>query len=169
MRLNTIYNTTRKNSKRLGRGIGSGKGKTCGSGHKGQKARTGVAIKGFEGGQMPLNIRLPKRGFNNPNKVRAKVINLGQIGQAIKSGALQANKITKIDLKNVGLIANIKKPVKLLAKGVLSESVSIEVDYVSKAAQAAIENLSGKVLILAPSVKKVPNEKATDSKDKKSK
>jgi large subunit ribosomal protein L15 len=91
MRLNTIFDPNRKKkAKRVGRGIGSGKGKTCGAGHKGQRARTGVAIKGFEGGQMPLTRRLPKRGFNNPSKVYNKVVNLGQVQKLIEAGTLKA-------------------------------------------------------------------------------
>ena len=148
MRLNTIYsNHINKNRKRVGRGIGSGTGKTCGAGHKGQRARTGVAIKGFEGGQMPLTRRLPKRGFVNRNKVYFKSINLAQIENLVNTGKLDSSSITKEHLMNIGLVSSLKKPVKLLAKGTLSKKITIAVDSVSKAAKNAIEGLGGTVIV----------------------
>ncbi len=147
MRLNTIYDLSfnRKKRKRVGRGMGSGLGKTCGSGHKGQKARAGVAINGFEGGQMPINRRLPKRGFNSLNKLSFKVVNLAQIDLCIKEGKLDATSIAKADLFKVGLISNIYKPVKLLAKGTLTEKIVIFVDAYSKQAHEDVTKLGGQI------------------------
>lgn len=148
MRLNTIYDLSfnRKKRKRVGRGVGSGLGKTCGAGHKGQRARAGVAIKGFEGGQMPINRRLPKRGFNSLNKLTFKVVNLAQIDLCIKEGKLDATNINKADLFKVGLISNIYKPVKLLAKGDLSHKIIISVDAYSKQAQEEVVKLGGQII-----------------------
>lgn len=146
MRLNTIFDTNRqKKSKRVGRGIGSGKGKTCGAGHKGQSARTGVAIKGFEGGQMPIIRRLPKRGFNNPNKIYNKVVNLDQIDKLVTSGKLKNNLIDKKALKEVGLISNLSKPVKLLAKGKITHKINVVIDSFSPSALKEIEALGGTI------------------------
>lgn len=147
MRLNTLYNLEhfKKKSKRVGRGIGSGKGKTCGSGHKGQKARTGVAIKGFEGGQMAIIHRLPKRGFKNFRRIEFKVINVDQIEKLIKNNVLNPEKITKLDLLNCGLISAFYRPVKILAKGDLTHKINIEIDGCSLSAKEKIESLGGTV------------------------
>ncbi len=128
-----------KGKKRVGRGIGSGKGKTCGRGVKGQKSRSGVAIKGFEGGQMPIHRRLPKRGFNNYNRVEFEVVNVADIEAKGLKG-----KVDLTALKEAGLIRGTK-PVKLLSSGEIKNSVEISVNKVSKAAQEKIEKAGGKV------------------------
>ena len=118
----------RKARTRVGRGIGSGKGKTAGSGHKGQKARSGVAIKGFEGGQMPIYRRLPKRGFNSLNKKQFEVVNLGRLQKAIDAGKVDAKKpITVETLVETGLVGKITDGVRLLAKGELTAKIEISV------------------------------------------
>jgi len=135
-----------QNSKRLGRGIGSGKGKTCGRGHKGQKSRSGVAVKGkgFEGGQMPLFRRLPKRGFNNIFKECFQVVNLSDVQKAIDSGKLQTE-ITKASLVEAGLIRKADKKTKLLGSGEITASVNITLDKASKSALDKVEKAGGKV------------------------
>jgi large subunit ribosomal protein L15 len=130
----------RKNRIRVGRGIGSGKGKTCGRGVKGQKARTGVAIKGFEGGQMPIFRRLPKRGFNNIHREHVQIINLTDIQVAVEHGRLNASAVIDIDaLYNAGLIRNATDQVKLLGEGRLSSALKISV---SKASASAIHSVN---------------------------
>jgi large subunit ribosomal protein L15 len=147
MRLNELFPVygARKKSKRVGRGLGSGKGKTSGSGVKGQKSRTGVAINGFEGGQMPIHRRLPKRGFNNPNKVTYQLINLSTLQALHDKGLLQDQVVNSEFLFNHGLIKNKSIPVKLLAKGEINFSVSIELKAVSAAAKEAIISKGGKI------------------------
>ena len=136
-----------QNSKRVGRGIGSGKGKTCGSGVKGQKARTGVAIKGFEGGQMPIFQRLPKRGFVNINRKEIKPINLGVLQSLIDSKALDASKkVTKEVLASIGLIKNKSVLIKILATGEIKSAIQIETDLVSESARKQIEKAKGTVI-----------------------
>ncbi|MDE3016574.1 MAG: 50S ribosomal protein L15 [Pseudomonadota bacterium] len=133
---------------RVGRGIGSGKGKTCGRGGKGQTARTGVRINGFEGGQTPIHRRLPKRGFNNPSRVEYAVVNLGALQKAIDSGALDAKKdITLAVLKDAGLARKNATKIKLLAKGALTARVTLQVNLVSETAKAAVEKAGGKVAV----------------------
>lgn len=149
MKLNEIHDNpgARYKAKRVGRGIGSGKGKTAGSGTKGQKSRTGVAINGFEGGQMPIHRRLPKRGFTNIFREVQQYVNIGVLQQLVDNGKLNAaSPITKDMLKALGLIACVSKPVKLLAKGVLSSSISVEVDAASSAATVAVEKAGGKII-----------------------
>jgi len=134
----------------VGRGIGSGKGKTSGRGVKGQKARTGVAIKGFEGGQMPLHRRLPKRGFHNPFAKEYAVVNLGRIQQAIEAGRLDPSRPITTDLLfEAGIVGRAKDGVRLLAKGELTTKASFEVDGASAAAVAAVEKLGGAVTLPA--------------------
>jgi large subunit ribosomal protein L15 len=140
----------RKTFKALGRGIGSGKGKTCGRGGKGQTARSGVAINGFEGGQMPIHRRLPKRGFNSLNREKIEVINLGSLQKVIADKKLDASSvITKEMLRQAGLIRSEKNTLKLLSKGELKAAITIEVDLFSKAANDAITKLGGKILASA--------------------
>lgn len=149
MKLNQLYDNkgSRYKAKRVGRGIGSGKGKTCGSGVKGQKARSGVAINGFEGGQMPIYRRLPKRGFVSINPNRFNSVNLGVIGKYIESGRLSNKEtITNAHLLEVGLIKNARLPVKILAKGVFKQKVDIESDSFSATAVKLIEAAGGKVI-----------------------
>jgi len=140
----------RKKFKAVGRGIGSGKGKTSGRGGKGQTARSGVAINGFEGGQMPLHRRLPKRGFNNYSRLEMEEINLGSLQGFIDSGKLDAKKnITKKDLIDAGILKGGKDGIKLLAKGELKAKVTIEVDAASKTAISEVEKAGGKVIVQA--------------------
>lgn len=152
MRLNQLSDNpgARKARIRVGRGIGSGKGKTAGRGVKGQKSRTGVAIKGFEGGQMPLHRRLPKRGFKNPTRQVFEVVNLGRLQVALDAGKLDASKtIDLAALKQAGLVRGTESGVRLLAKGKLSAKIVLEVSGASKAALAAIEQAGGSVTMLA--------------------
>lgn len=121
----------RKKAKCLGRGMSSGKGKTCGKGHKGQSARSGVALAGFEGGQMPLYRRLPKRGFKSRNKKEYKIINLYQINHLIKNGKLTKD-IKLQDMEKLGLYNPEKEQIKFLGKGVFEEKFSIEVHLASQ-------------------------------------
>ncbi|WP_158044286.1 50S ribosomal protein L15 [Skermanella pratensis] len=148
MKLNEIRDNAgaRKNRIRVGRGIGSGKGKTGGRGVKGQTSRTGVAIKGFEGGQMPLHRRLPKRGFTNIFAKDYAVANLGKIQQAIESGKLDASQlITGEILVAAGVAQNSRDGVRLLAKGELTAKASFKVAGASASAIAAVEALGGTV------------------------
>ena len=144
----------RKTRKRIGRGIGSGKGKTGGRGGKGQTARSGVRIKGFEGGQMPLHRRLPKRGFKNTKFARKlNEINLGRIQAAIDAGTLDAAaKIDAAALVKAGLLRRAKDGVRLLGAGEIKAKVALAVFGASKSAVAAVEKAGGTVEILAPKV-----------------
>ncbi len=152
MKLNEIRDNkgARKGLMRVARGVGSGKGRTGGRGIKGQKSRTGVSIKGFEGGQMPIFRRLPKRGFNNIFKMDFVTINLGTIQKAIDANVLSAaNEINDIVLMETGMIKNVRDGIRLLAKGEITSAITIKVAGASKAAQEAVEKANGKV-ILAP-------------------
>jgi large subunit ribosomal protein L15 len=142
----------RKTRKRIGRGIGSGKGKTGGRGGKGQTARSGVRIKGFEGGQMPLHRRLPKRGFKNVAFARKlNEINLGRIQEAIDAGKIDAGvKIDAAALVAAGVLRRAKEGVRLLGGGEIKAKVAIAVFGASKSAVAAVEKAGGSVEILAP-------------------
>jgi large subunit ribosomal protein L15 len=152
MKLNEIRDNpgARLKSKRLGRGIGSGKGKTSGKGMKGQKAREGVSLNGFEGGQLPIYRRLPKRGFNNVNRKEYAPLNLGTLSAAIEAGKLDAAQpITEALLAAAGVVRlNKVDGVRLLAKGSIAKAVTIEVSGASAAAVAAIEQAGGKVTTL---------------------
>jgi len=151
MKLNELSDNPGANKarKRIGRGIGSGKGKTAGQGHKGQKARSGVAIKGFEGGQMPLHRRLPKRGFNNIFAKNFKVVNLGRLQGAIDAGRLDASKpVDAAALKDAGLVKSAPDGVRLLAKGELKAKINITVAGASKAAVEAVEKAGGSVTVV---------------------
>jgi large subunit ribosomal protein L15 len=150
MRLNAISDRpgATKAKKRLGRGIGSGLGKTAGKGTKGQKARSGVAIKGFEGGQMPLHRRLPKRGFNNIFAKKLNEINLGRIQQAVDAGVLDGKKpITVAALKEAGLIRHEKDGVRLLGNGELKAKLAFEITGASQSAIKAVEAKGGTVTL----------------------
>lgn len=152
MRLNQLADNAgaTKNRMRVGRGIGSGKGKTSGAGQKGQKSRTGVAIKGFEGGQMSIYRRLPKRGFTNIFRKDYAVANLGRIQAAIDAGTLDASAtITAEALKAAGVVGKIGEGVRLLAKGELKTKATFEVAGASKSAIEAVEKAGGKVTVLA--------------------
>lgn len=151
MKLNELkdnYGAT-KDRIRVGRGIGSGKGKTSSHGQKGQKARSGVAINGFEGGQMPIYRRLPKRGFKNPFAKEFAVINLDTLQTAIDAGKLKADNVDLEAMTKAGLIGNTFDGVRLLARGAVTTAVSVSVNSASKAAVAAIEKAGGKVNIIA--------------------
>ena len=151
MRLNEIRDRPGATSakKRLGRGIGSGLGKTAGKGTKGQKARAGVAIKGFEGGQMPLHRRLPKRGFNNIFAKTFNEVGLDRIQQAIDAGKLDGKAVVTVEaLKAAGVFKRARDGVRILANGELKAALSFEVAGASKAAIAAIEKAGGSVKLL---------------------
>ena len=147
MKLNELRDNegATKNRIRVGRGIGSGKGKTCGRGQKGQKSRSGVAVNGFEGGQMPIYRRLPKRGFKNPFAKEFAVVNLDTIQKAVDAGKLNAAAIDVAALMNAGVISKELDGVRLLARGAITSSVTISVNSASKAAVAAVEKAGGKV------------------------
>jgi large subunit ribosomal protein L15 len=145
---------SRKKRMRVGRGIGSGKGKTAGRGGKGQTARSGVRIKGFEGGQMPLHRRLPKRGFNNIFRLEFVEINLDRLQQAIDAKLIDAkDAINAESLVNSGVLRRAKDGVRLLGRGELKTKLTIEVHGASKSAIAAVEKAGGNVKILAPAKK----------------
>lgn len=152
MKLNRLSDNpeARKDPMRVGRGPGSGKGKTCGRGHKGQNSRSGVALKGFEGGQMPLNRRLPKRGFKNIFAKDYVTVNLGRLQVAIDAGKLDPKK--PVDLAALTAAGVVNKPrdgVRLLAKGELKTKVNITVVGASKAAVAAVEKAGGSLTVAA--------------------
>jgi large subunit ribosomal protein L15 len=142
---------SRKKRMRVGRGIGSGKGKTSGRGGKGQTARSGVRIKGFEGGQMPLHRRLPKRGFNNVFRVEYAEVNLDRIQQAIDAKQLDATAVINAEsLVKAGVLKRALAGVRLLGRGEIKAKVNVEVHHASKSAQAAVEKAGGSVKLLAP-------------------
>jgi large subunit ribosomal protein L15 len=144
----------RKKRMRVGRGIGSGKGKTSGRGGKGQTARSGVRIKGFEGGQMPLHRRLPKRGFNNIFALEFAEINLDRLQQAIDAKQLDTGAVINAEsLVKSGALRRAKDGVRLLGRGEIKAKVNIEVHGASKSAVAAVEKAGGTVKILAPAKK----------------
>ena len=151
MRLNEIRDNkgSTKPRKRIGRGIGSGTGKTSGKGHKGQKSRSGVSIKGFEGGQMPIHRRLPKRGFTNINRVNYIELNLEKIQNLIDSKKIDPNKAINHEvLQNLGLIRSKQGKIKLLGKGSIKSKIDIEVSASSKTAKVIVEKIGGSVVIL---------------------
>jgi len=145
---------SRKKRMRVGRGIGSGKGKQAGRGGKGQTARSGVRIKGFEGGQMPLHRRLPKRGFNNIFRLDFAEINLDRLQQAIDAKLVDVKEtVTAESLVKTGVLRRAKDGVRLLGRGELKAKLAIEVHGASKSAIAAVEKAGGTVKILAPAKK----------------
>jgi len=153
MRLNELRDNpgATKKAKRVGRGPGSGKGKTAGRGIKGQKSRSGVAIKAYEGGQMPLYQRLPKRGFNKPNRKSFAVVNLGLIEKFVEAGKLDAGaEITEDALVASGLVRRKLDGVRVLAKGDVTSKLTISVTGASKAAVAAVEKAGGSLTTAAP-------------------
>ena len=153
MKLNEIApkHGSRKKRFRIGRGIGSGAGKTGGRGGKGQTARSGVRIKGFEGGQMPMHRRLPKRGFNNVFRVEYAEVNLDRIQQAIDAKAIDVGSaINAESLVKAGVLRRVKAGVRLLGRGELKAKINIEVHGASKSAIEAVEKAGGSVKILAP-------------------
>ncbi len=151
MRLNELRDMPGavKKRVRVGRGIGSGKGKTAGRGVKGQKSRTGVAIKGFEGGQNPIHMRLPKRGFNKPFRLRYAEINLGRVQEAIDAGKLDAGATVNGEaLQKAGLITHLRDGVRLLGDGDLKAKVNFEVAGASGPAIKAVEAAGGAVTVI---------------------
>jgi len=163
MKLNNIKDNKGANQerKRIGRGIGSGTDKTSGKGHKGQKARSGVAIKGFEGGQMPIHRRLPKRGFNNINRVPNVELNLEKIEKLIDTKVIDPKKvINHKTLMEIGLVKSENCKVKLLGKGEIKNKINIEVTSTSSAAKEMVEKIGGSVLT-------VINKKSVDQNAEK--
>ncbi|MDB5737541.1 MAG: ribosomal protein [Sphingomonas bacterium] len=151
MKLNELRDNAgaRKSRMRVGRGIGSGKGKTAGRGQKGQKSREGVSIKGFEGGQMPLHMRIPKRGFNNIFAKDFAEINLGQIQKLVEAGTLDGKAtIDHAALKAAGVARGGKDGVRLLAKGAITAKLSFTVAGASKSAIEAVEAAGGTVTVI---------------------
>ena len=137
-----------KSKIRVGRGIGSGKGKTSGRGVKGQKSRSGVAIKSFEGGQMPLYRRLPKRGFNSINKSKIQIINLDKIQKLIDSKKINSDSIINLELlKNHKVINKTSNKFKILGSGNINTKVNVEVDFLSNSAKEKIEKIGGKITL----------------------
>ena len=153
MKLNELAPSpgSRQEPKRVGRGIGSGKGKTAGRGHKGQKARAGGAARTFEGGQMPIYRRLPKRGFKNPFRKVYVPLNLDRLQAAVDAGRLDpAQPVNLQALQGAGLVSKRRDGVRLLARGELNAALTIEVDSASRTAIAAVEKAGGKLVLLQP-------------------
>jgi large subunit ribosomal protein L15 len=156
MKLNELKDNegARKGRMRVGRGIGSGKGKTCGRGHKGQKSRSGVSVNGFEGGQMPLYRRLPKRGFNNIFKKSFAEVNLGSLQAAIESGKLKSgDTVTAESLEKAGVIRRSLDGIRVLGGGELKEKLSLEVAGITSSAKEAVEKVGGSVKVLSVQAK----------------
>ena len=150
MKLNELRDNegARKDRKRVGRGAGSGVGKTSGRGHKGQKSRAGATINGFEGGQMPIYRRLPKRGFKNPFRKEYAVVNIGDVQKAIEEGRLDVSgDVDEAALRGAGLAGKVKLGIRLLAKGEISTKVTVRVTGASKAAVAAVEKAGGSIVL----------------------
>lgn len=170
MRLNELRDNqgARKTRVRVGRGTSSGKGKTGGRGVKGQKSRSGVSIKGFEGGQMPLHMRLPKRGFNVPNPKKLNAVNLGRLQQALDAGKLNASDaVNTASLKIAGVIRRELDGVRIIGNGELKTKLDFEVFGVSASAREAIEKLGGKITVLAPAPSKDDDDAKAEKKAKK--
>ena len=142
-------NVIKEKKIRPGRGIGSGKGKTSGRGHKGQKSRSGVAIKSFEGGQMPLYRRLPKRGFNPIKKTDVAKLNVGKIQSLIDSKKIEANEKINLDsLKKLKLISKKSNKIKILGNGDLKDKIDIEVNFISKSVKGKLDKTGSAVKII---------------------
>ncbi len=155
MKLNELSDNkgARKSRIRVGRGIGSGKGKTAGRGVKGQKARSGVTgIRAYEGGQMPLYMRLPKRGFNKPNRAAYVEVNIGRLQSAVDAGKLDASKTIDVNtLVEAGVLRRAKQGVRLLGTGELKAKLTLVVAHASAGAKAAVEKAGGSVTVAAAS------------------
>ncbi len=167
MKLNELQDRpgARRSRLRRGRGLGSGRGKNGGTGHKGQKSRSGVAINGFEGGQMPIYRRLPKRGFKNPNRKTWDEVNLGRVQAAIDAGRLDASQpITQEALTAAGVIGGRGAGVRLLATGDLSAKATFHVAHASEKARAAVEAAGGAVEQAEP-VRRAPKAKTATEVD----
>ena len=164
MKLNEIKDNigSTKSRKRIGRGIGSGTGKTSGKGHKGQKSRSGVSIKGFEGGQMPIHRRLPKRGFKNINRINYTELNLDNIQKLIDGKKIDPKKVISFKtLLDLGLVKSKKAKIKLLGKGYIKVKINIEVSAFSKSAKDSVEKIGGSVIILNDKNKSINQDKKT--------
>lgn len=165
MKLNEISDNpgARHRRKRVGRGIGSGTGKTAARGHKGQKSRSGVSLLGFEGGQMPLYRRLPKGGFTNIFRKDYRIVNVGSLQRAVDSGKLDAGKtVTEDALVSAGIIKSKRDGVRILAKGEISTKLQIEVTGASKGAIEAVEKAGGNLIVTG-----LPKEKQPVSEKEK--
>jgi large subunit ribosomal protein L15 len=150
MELNKLNDNdgAKSSKKRLGRGVGSGLGKTSGKGHKGQKSRSGVSIKGFEGGQMPIHRRLPKRGFNKHNRKVYRILNLGDLQKVIDNGKIDIKKeINSSVILSSGVIKNLKDGIRILARGKITSKVNILVDGASKNAIEQVEKAGGNLVV----------------------
>ena len=150
MELNKLNDNdgAKSSKKRLGRGVGSGLGKTSGKGHKGQKSRSGVSIKGFEGGQMPIHRRLPKRGFNKHNRKVYRILNLGDLQKVIDNGKIDIKKeINNSVILSSGIIKNLKDGIRILARGKITSKVNILVDGASKNAIEQVKKVGGNLAI----------------------
>ena len=165
MKLNDIKDNigSTKSRKRVGRGIGSGTGKTSGKGHKGQKSRSGVSIKGFEGGQMPIHRRLPKRGFTNKNRINYTELNLDNIQKLIDNKKIDPKKtISYKTLLGLGLVKSKKSKIKILGKGDIKVKIDIEVSAFSKSAKDSIEKNGGTIIILNEKKESLNQDKKTE-------
>lgn len=153
-----------KSRTRVGRGIGSGKGKTCGVGQKGQKSRSGVAINGFEGGQMPIYMRMPKSGFNNKRfSTKYSELTTGKLQAAIDAKKIDAKKAVDEDaLVAAGVVSRKKDGIKLLTKGELKTKVELKISKATKSAAEAVEKAGGKIEIIEKTVKPIENKKKKD-------
>ena len=150
MELNSLHYKIKKKKIRVGRGIGSGKGKTSGRGHKGQKSRRGVSIKSFEGGQMPLYRRLPKRGFNPIKKENIGLINLDKLQKLYDKKKINQDTIINIsELQKIKLLKKNYTKIKILGNGELKNKIKLEVDFISKAAKKKVEDVGGSVIVKA--------------------
>ncbi|OWZ25761.1 50S ribosomal protein L15 [Wolbachia endosymbiont of Wuchereria bancrofti] len=152
IKLNSIFTelSKKKKPKLIGRGIGCGKGKTSGRGHKGQKARSGISINGFEGGQQSIYTRLPKRGFNPIRRNICSIVNVGDVQRLIEAKKIEKNSvIDKEMLHKLGFIKSIKDKIKLLNKGKLNEKCVFHVDFASEAAKKSVTSIGGSVEILS--------------------
>ena len=150
MELNKLNDNdgAKSSKKRLGRGVGSGLGKTSGKGHKGQKSRSGVSIKGFEGGQMPIHRRLPKRGFNKHNRKVYRILNLGDLQKVIDNGKIDIKKeINNSIILSSGIIKNLKDGIRILARGKITSKVNILVDGASKNAIEQVKKVGGNLAV----------------------
>tara|TARA_Y100000991_G_scaffold104620_1_gene78824 strand:+ start:882 stop:1361 length:480 start_codon:yes stop_codon:yes gene_type:complete len=150
MELNKLNDNdgAKSSKKRLGRGVGSGLGKTSGKGHKGQKSRSGVSIKGFEGGQMPIHRRLPKRGFNKHNRKVYRILNLGDLQKVIDNGKIDIKKeINNSVILYSGVIKNLKDGIRILARGKITSKVNILVDGASKNAIEQVKKVGGNLAV----------------------
>ena len=165
MKLNEIKDNigSTRSRKRIGRGIGSGTGKTSGKGHKGQKSRSGVSIKGFEGGQMPIHRRLPKRGFTNINRINYTELNLQNIQKLIDGKKIDPKKtISYKTLLDLGLVKSKNAKIKLLGKGDIKVKIDIEVSAFSKSAKESVEKIGGTVIILEEKKASLNQDKKTE-------